>query len=272
VERAESKTIDPNPDDHPAPGPPPSFVTAPGRDYFDYAFETLSLFHFVLDLTVHSDYAAFVAKEVLEDRDAPKGLTPLDLASKNPGPRTRFIRKRSQALLEMILTRMVDGFNTYTSEIIRAALRARPEVLRSNEQVRLDYVLKFASFEQLREDLVDRKVLELGYKGFHDLDEWCQSRLGIASISAEEASDELTELIETRNAISHARGRVGPKYHRLVPGSAFKLGEVRTLSVDYLYASARLLFDTVASMDKEIASKFGLSTSTYVQSKEKRDD
>ncbi len=269
MERAESKTIDPNADDHPALGPPPSFVTAPGRHYFDYAFETLSLFHFVIDLSLHSDYAAFVAKEVLEYREAPEGLTPADLASKNPGPRTRFIRKRSQALLETILTRMVDGFNTYMSDIIRAVLWAKPEILRSQQQVRLDYVLKFASFEQLREDLVDRKVLDLGYKGFHDLDEWCQSRLGIASISADGASDELTELIETRNAISHARGRVGPKYLRLVPNSSFKLGEVRTLSVDYLYASARLLFNTVADIDKEIASKFGLSTSTYVHSEEK---
>ena len=170
--------------------------------------------------------------------------------------------------MEIVFTRVVDGFNTYMSEIIRAALRATPEILRSQEQVRLDYVLKFPSFEELREDLVDRKVLELGYKGFHDLDEWCQSRLGIALVSADGAKDQLTELIETRNAISHARGRVGSKYLRLVPNSSFKLGEVRTLSVGYLYGSAKVLFDTIANIDKEIASKFGLSTSRYEHSKE----
>jgi hypothetical protein len=197
---------------------------------------TLSLFHFVVQLTLQSDYIAFVAREVLEERNTPKDLTPEDLASKNPGPRTKFIRNKSQALLQMILTRVVDGFNTYMSEIIRAALRARPEVLRSQEQVRLDYLLKFTSLDELREDRVDRKVLELGYKGFHDLDEWCQSRLGI-----------------------------------VVRDCSFKLGEVRTLKFDYLYASASLLFNTVSNIDQEMASKFGLPTNAYVQSKEKEE-
>lgn len=250
-------------EDLPAFGPPPSFVTAPGREYFDHALETLSLFHFIIDISLHGDYAAFIAAEVLEHRHPPKDLTPSTLASQNPGPRTKFIRTRAQALLEVTLTRVVDGFTTYLSEVIRAALRARPELLRSQEQVRLDYALRFATLDEFREDLVDRKVLELSYKGFHDLDAWCQSRLGVALLSPNADSQQLTELIETRNAISHARGRVGAKYLRLVSDSSFKLGEVRKLNPDYLYASARLLFNTVAKVDSEIATKFGLSTTPY---------
>jgi hypothetical protein len=266
----EQKSAESSSEDHPVFGPPPSSVTAAGRDYFDHAFETLSLFQFIIDMTLHGDYAAFIATEVLDHRTPPKDLTPSDLASKNPGIRTKFIRKRAQALLEITLTRVVDGFTTYLSELIRAALRARPELLRSQEQVRLDYALRFSSFDEFREDLVDRKVLDLSYMGFHDLDAWCQSRLGVALVSPSQESDQLTELIETRNAISHARGRVGAKYLRLISDSPFKLGEVRELSVEYLYASAGLLFNAVARVDSEIAAKFDLSTSAYPPSEDKR--
>ena len=144
----------------------PEIATNAGRRYFEAQIQTLDLFHFIITIVLHTDYSAFVAKEALDGRDIPQNTSPKQLASETPGNATLVLRQHQQRLLEMIFSRIVDNFTTYISELLRDVLTSKPEILRSKQEVRLDYVLKFASLSELISDLVDRKVSDLGYLGF----------------------------------------------------------------------------------------------------------
>ncbi len=245
------------------PGPPDT-VTESAEAFLTSYFQTFSLFHRVIELALRADYITHVADAALNHKQR-KADSPAELAEKAPGPVIQQLRKDSQALIEMVLSRLVDHFTTYLSEVLREALRARPEMLRSQEQVRVDYVLKFGTMEELREDMVDRKVLELSYLGFADLESWCISRMGIQLTPDASVRTSLVELLETRNLIVHNRSRVGSKYLRVVPGSSFRLGDVRSLDVDSFFATYKLLLGLVKDLDSVIAGKFGLTLRPYAR-------
>jgi hypothetical protein len=241
---------------------PPVSVTASADAFLASFFQTTGLFHRTIELALRADYVSHVAHAALSAKER-KAQTPAELAQKAPGPVIQQLRKDAQALIEMVLTRLVDHFTTYLSEVLREALRARPEMLRSQEQVRVDYVLQFATMEDLREDMVDRKVLELSYLGFADLEAWCTTRMGIQLAPDATVRGALVELLESRNLIVHNRSRVGSKYLRLVPNTQFRLGELRALDVEALIASYKLLLELVKYVDEAIARKFGLSLKPY---------
>ncbi|HYX71777.1 MAG TPA: hypothetical protein VE732_03330 [Nitrososphaera sp.] len=248
--------------------PLPDCVTDSGRYYFDSAFRLINLFYFIIDRTLTSDFVAFVAREALDGKTLPENSTPSELAKTNPGPSTRFLRRNSQALLEMTLCRIVDNFETYLSEVIRESLHSRPEMLRSKEQIRVDYALQFGSVEELTADIIDRKVSDLGYLGFNNLDAWCNEKMGINVLIDEGQRDSIVEIIETRNAIVHNRGIVGAKYLKNVNNPPFKKGDARELEVDYLFNAFSNLCSCVKSFDERVAVKFSIPTSKYNQSKE----
>ena len=67
----------------------------------------------------------------------------------------------------MFLTRIVDNFQVYLTEIIRMVLRKRPEILSGRKQeISLGYILDFNSIESLTQDIIEAKVNSLSYDGF----------------------------------------------------------------------------------------------------------
>lgn len=240
----------------------PTAVTESARAFLASFFQTFRLFNRTVALALRADWVAHIADSALNAK--PRiAETPEELAQKAPGPVTQGLRKDSQALIEMILSRLVDHFTTYLSEVLREALRARPEMLRSQEQVRVDYLLQFATMDELREDMVDRKVLELSYLGFTDLENWCSSRMSIQLAPEAGVRNALIELLETRNLIVHNRSRIGVKYLRVVADSKFRLGELRVLDADTLFETHKLLFALVKHVDDIVSTKYCLPRAPY---------
>lgn len=263
-------------DDHECEHPHHAPVPLPrsGRDFFEAFSNDASLFDFIIDIVLRSDFMRHVAGETLKEiapdhKGEPKKeaewkkLTPQDLAMTKPGPATIFLRRRRLALLQMNLCRIADNFTTFLASIIREALAARPEMLRSNEQIRLDYALSFASVDDLREDLIDRKVADLGYLGFAALLDWINDHMGITVITEEHVRNEIIELLETRNAIVHNRGVIGEKYLRTVIAPKFKEGELRSIEVEDYARCCETIATSVKEIDVAISRKFGLKTELY---------
>lgn len=239
-------------------------LTCAGQRYFETADSTINLFHFFAAITLRGDYTRFVAEQVLSNvepeklDDDYKDYDPVTLAEKSPGPHTKYLRKHRQEFLEIVLCRLVDNFNTFLSEIVREALASRPEMLKSQESIRIDYLMSFESREDLIEDLVDRKVADLSYGGFNSLNQWIEDRMGIRLEFEESFQSDIVELLETRNAIVHNRGCVGAKYLRLVNNSRFQLGAVRRLVVDDVLNALGALNEFASVVDSMVAEKFGL--------------
>lgn len=241
----------------------PERVTEAARRFFDAAFSTFGLFHFFIDLTLHADYVSHTAKRALDGEPLDKDLTPSDLARKKPGAAARTLRAHRQAFLEMVLAREVDNFTTYISETLRAAIESRPGLIRSRQDVKLDYVLSFSSMEVLTEDLIDRKVSDLGYLGLSELESWLSKHAGLALFTDATSADLIREAVETRNAIVHARGVVGSKYLKNVSNPQFDKGAVRELHVDDAFKVWEALFRTVRVLDAQTAKKFELARTEY---------
>jgi hypothetical protein len=228
--------------------------------YFARTDTTMQLFGLIADTVMSINYFQEGLKRALAGPE-PEGekLTPGKLAASNPGPRTQALRRAGQPLLELLVGRAVDNFQTYVVSIIREVLRKRPEIFGGSEyKLDVKSILEHRTIDSLIGDLVERKVDDLSYRGFEDLAEWCQQH-GIPLIVAAADLEQVIELIATRNAIAHNGGVVDQKYFSTVKTSRFKVGDVRTLAADEVTSAIALLNRIVDSTDRLAISSFGLA-------------
>jgi hypothetical protein len=243
--------------------PVPKDGTTAAQAYFRAARSDFGLFHFIIDVVLRGDYFAFVAKHALEGSEEYKKVDPSQLAATDPGPLTKFLRNNRQVLLEMFLARLVDNFQTYLVDLVRAVLHAKPAMLSTRQQtLTLEELLKYDRIEDLVHDIIERRVNALTYEGFSELQSWCAER-GLEIQVPQAGRDAVVELIATRNVIAHNRGVVDEKYLRTAAKDRFSPGEVRKLEVDDLLSALSLLHRVVAETDHLAAEKFQLPTAPF---------
>lgn len=236
-------------------------VTSAARLYSDAVRGDLAFFHFLIDTVLAGDYVAFTARRALDGAERDPEMTPTKLATTQPGGRTLFLRKNSQAMLEMFLGRLVDTFQKYLVDIIRDILRRKPEVLRTRkESLTVEELLRFATIEELVQTMIERKVSSLAYEGFGRVWDWCVDK-GIPLEATPEDLPLVIEFVACRNIVAHNRGIVDARYLEAVPTTTFAIGEKRNLSVDDIFSAAELLGRIVQNSDAAAIEKFGLPTS-----------
>lgn len=163
----------------------------------------------------------------------------------------------SDLLLEMMISRAIDNFLTYISEMLGLLFKTRPETLRSGETVRLDMVLKHATMEDLISDLTDRKVNELSYQGMRDLSAYLE-HLGFRLFTTTEDMERAIRLIELRNIIVHNRRIVNSLFLGRVSQSPCQLGERYRLDSLSVHSDIEFLARSAADIDERASAKFGL--------------
>jgi len=233
-------------------------VTRAGKTHHQSSTDTFNLFFFLFDSLAKLDK---LTKGLVEANPELAEQIPSDPDYPTLGPYGLTLKKYSQPFLQMLVCRLADNYTTYLSEVIREVLHAKPEILRSAEQVRVDYVLRFSSVEELTADLIDRKVADLGYRGVVELEKWFAEKLGVALVDSEHERRDLIEVIETRNVFVHNRGIIGPKYCRNVPDSPLSLGQQRTIDLDYLIHAFTVLVGGGHALDERLGAKFSLGDS-----------
>jgi hypothetical protein len=235
---------------------PPRTATQCAKDYFAAAWRDLQLFHFVIDTVLVGDYVAHVAKLALDGKDISARLTPVELARKEPGPRTKALRDQRQLLLEMFVARSIDNFGRYLVDVIRTVLQKQPAMLKSRQQsLTLEEILQHTSIDDLVRSIIEARVNALSYEGFDSMLAWCTDR-GIPLGVPAGKRDDVVELIATRNLIAHNRCIVDERYVRIVQGTTRKIGEVRSLELEDLEKCQELLTGIVVATDIETAKKF----------------
>lgn len=230
-------------------------VSRAGKTHHQSATDIFHLFFFLFDSLAKLDK---LTKGLVEANPELAEQVPSDPDYPTLGPYGLTLKKYSQPFLQMLVCRLVDNYTTYLSELIREVLHSKPEILRSAEQVRVDYVLRFSSVEELTADLIDRKVADLGYVGFAELEKWFGDKLGVSLIDSESQRADLVEVIETRNVFVHNRGIVGPKYCRNVPNCSFSPGEERTIDLNYLMHTFEVILVCGDTLDERVGAKFSL--------------
>lgn len=159
---------------------------------------------------------------------------------------------------QMAFARTVDNFITYFKDLLAEVFNARPEILRSRDQEKLEFILKFDTMEELRNAIAEKKIDELFYKGISDIDKFFKEKLGIQLFKTEEDLNEANALVKKRNLIAHNRGRITKQFMKEFPNPDFKEGMYLKLSYEDLSKINLMLNNFLVYIDSEVSSKFGL--------------
>jgi hypothetical protein len=240
--------------------PPPKQLTNAGKAYYAALERELLFAGFIANTVLTIDHNLFELSNLIDGREVTDSAA--ELANKNPGPRTQYFRKHQQLFVEMLLTRIVDNFQKYVTDLIREVLKKQPATLASStKSLSLEEVLKFERMEDLLSDVIDKRVNGLSYQGFNAIRDWCSGR-GIPIVVRDEQLPRVVDYIATRNVIAHNRGVVDRRYVSTVQ-SNFNVGDVRTIGTNELWGAASTLTSVVIQTDAAVASKFGLAVAEF---------
>ncbi|MCA1567274.1 MAG: hypothetical protein LC803_16800 [Acidobacteria bacterium] len=163
-------------------------------------------------------------------------------------------------LSSMIFTKAVDNFLCYLADVLSEVFTVRPEILKSNETKRVDWILSFNDFNALVSAIAEDKVLTLSHSNIKDLDKYMQEKLGLPLLEVPELLEQLTAFIEYRNLIVHNRGIVNSlskKKSKLIDEPA---GTKTVLEWEEIWYTMEFLCVAMNHIDQRIADKFNVPT------------
>jgi hypothetical protein len=152
----------------------------------------------------------------------------------------------------------VDNYLTYISELLAAAFLTRPQMLRSSEQVRVDFVLSHGRMEDLIEALTERRVERMSYMGMGDLATDIERELGLNLFGEDATLRRAIRIVENRNLIVHNRGVINARYLRKLPGEGLAVGDPVPLTWDSVMADLNFLAESVREIDGRATEKWQL--------------
>ncbi len=179
-----------------------------------------------------------------------------------------FFRRRDQfretvnlitpAAAELGLTRCVENFLCYVSDIITDTLIARPELLKSQEQVTLEDVLQHDSIEGFISWAAENRVAQLSFKGLEEISSYIKKRLGLDLHQDEADWKKLKKGVALRNLIVHRRSVIDQRFIYLTGERELTRGTVyKTTMRDYV-RTAESAMKIVGQFDEKVAEKFSI--------------
>jgi hypothetical protein len=230
------------------------------RDIFD-------LFFFVVQLADGADKSRLIAARALAASGNEKDIKQLADIEADPKPALRHLQHHARLQVENLLIRSVDNFLSYLSDAIHIAMENKPELLRSKEEISLEELLDFNSFDDLISNLIDRKVTRLAYQGIDGLSEFIETRLGMKLCRDEQEQVLLTVAVELRNIYTHNRGLVSDitlkRLQKIEHGFEFKKGRSYHADFDELAEFSNNMALVANRLDTNLSKKFNLKRNAY---------
>jgi hypothetical protein len=229
--------------------------------------EIFDLFLFVVNLAGRADTARLTAAKALAATGGITDFEHLREVEAKPNPAMEHLKIYSRLHVENLLIRSVDNFLCFLSDGIHVAIENRRELLRSKEEVRVEELLDFNSFEDLISHLIDRKVTKLAYQGIEGLSEFIETRLGMQLCHDEKEQVLLTVAIELRNIYTHNRGLVSDitlkRLEQIEHGFELKKGKSYHANFDELAEFSNNMAVIAKRLDSELSRKFRLRRCAY---------
>jgi hypothetical protein len=164
--------------------------------------------------------------------------------------------------IETACIRSIDNFLSYISEVLQLAISKRPEILRSNETISLDEVVRFSRHRDLISYLIDRTISRLSYKSFLEIDKYISEKTNIQLVNTENERTLLMTSIEIRNIYSHNRGEASEatikRLERFDHPLTLRKGQRVELDLSLVEELLTNLTTIARRTDKEFAAKFRL--------------
>jgi hypothetical protein len=159
---------------------------------------------------------------------------------------------------QLFLTRSVDNFLTYVSDLISLIFSSKPETFRPPDQVGWEEINRYrgGAVDDLIASFVDKKVADLSYGGLTEIARYLKSTLGFDVFPKADELNQARTIIEKRNLIVHRRGVVDRHFLDRIPNSGAILGEL--LDVTDVLDSIHFLGRSVLAIEARAVGQFGL--------------
>lgn len=161
-------------------------------------------------------------------------------------------------LSSMVYVNTIDNFNTYLKDILSEVVYAKPQILKSQESEKLDFILAYESMDDLLNAIANKKIEELFYKGIEDIEKFFKNRLGIDIFKTDKEREAINLHVKQRNLTVHNRRRISKDFAKQFPNLEYKIGEYLNFDFRYVSTLNLYLFNFVATIDEEISRKFKL--------------
>jgi len=215
---------------------------------------------YITHLATGVDEGRRIANRALYQKTEPELYQEGEDEIKKRGAVMELRTKHRTMVLEMMLSRGVENFLTYLSELLSMIFRTRPETMRSSDTVRLDAVLKHSSMDEFISYLAEKRVNQLSYQGMKELASYLSKRLSFTILPEAKDLDNAIRIIECRNLIVHNRGVVNAIFCERVAGVTTPVGEPLDLEYREVQNDIGFLAQCVFFIDGLAVRKFGLET------------
>lgn len=221
-----------------------------------------SNFFFLVELTTFRDEASKRFSKVLvpfaKDEEERKRY---EEKSNGPNLGLEKLKRFSRVNSKSLTNSCIDLFLWYIADVLKAAIRRRPDLLRSNEQIKIDEILDYTSRKELIDYLVDRKINALAYGGIFGIEAYIKERLGLDLFPTEAHRKSLKFYNEVRNVNAHNRGYANSIFIKRVNGTLehdFVDGDHVDVDFDDLSKLYGYILEIVEAFDRQIAKKFSI--------------
>lgn len=169
-------------------------------------------------------------------------------------------RKRNRylkILVELVYCRIVDRYLIHLSEILNSLFLNVPTMLKSNDKIDLEFVLNHKSLDDLVAALVEKKVMDLSFRGMREVARFFEDRLKMPLFNKEEDLKAVILAVEIRNLFTHNRGIVNRAFKSRAPWFECELDTYVNVVTDHLYSQhAALLIRSGEELGARVEEKF----------------
>ncbi|SEH31081.1 hypothetical protein [Magnetospirillum fulvum] len=222
---------------------------------------------FSTQLAAKVDETRLVAARALAATGEEKYVQMLRDVEKDKQKQINKYRKYAQLQTENMCINLVDNFICFLSGTVQACMRKRPELLKSSEMIRLEDVLRLTNYRELVSFLVDKKINELIYGGFKEIETFLMDRSGLSLTTSDAERSLVIISIELRNIYTHNRGVVNDIFLKRTKGIQhkynFKHGHVYCTNLDELSEFANNMYVIAMRIDQAVSKKFRVARKKY---------
>lgn len=166
--------------------------------------------------------------------------------------------KEGKVLSRIIFSSAVDNFETYLSDLLFEIYLAKPDTLKSNQEVKVEDVLNCADIQEFITFIAKQKIGKLqkgSVKGFIADNKQIRD---LNAINVSEQGD-IENILQIRHLYAHRNGIVDDKFTKYYP-VGYPVGTEHQMSIDDILDKIEYLATIVDKIDKVAIAKYNLST------------
>ncbi|KAB8155985.1 ATP-binding protein [Kordia sp. TARA_039_SRF] len=166
--------------------------------------------------------------------------------------------QEGKILTRILYSSCADNFETYLSDLLYEIFLAKPETLKSAQEVTIKEVLDCADIQEFISYWSKKKLSKLqrgSVKGF--LSE--NKQIDKLQVIDKPTQDEIERILQIRHLYAHRNGIVDEKFLKFYP-EPYQLNEEHRLSIKDMIRHLNFLADCVVKIDDKAIEKYDLST------------